>query len=218
MFVFGEIQDPNHETVNLVEDIVRSQLIELVWNHATPSGPLTHFSARFFRPAHSPTAGVPATSRPKTSSSSSDTTEAKSTVCEHTSHGKTSASMPKTVAETVAEALKSKRWRTVQMVCCVMYQAPPPTPHPVSRQTHGQGAKDHHQAPLGNIHHLLRSPPTIRSPVRRRRRRRRYRSTRSFNPALERSRRRDPTNDARRVPALFRLSTSEFHLSQRCVV
>ncbi|KAI6003591.1 transcription initiation factor IID, 18kD subunit-domain-containing protein [Pisolithus albus] len=30
MFVFGEIQDPNHETVNLVEDIVRSQLIELI--------------------------------------------------------------------------------------------------------------------------------------------------------------------------------------------
>lgn len=30
MFVFGEIQDPNPETVNLVEDIVRSQLIELV--------------------------------------------------------------------------------------------------------------------------------------------------------------------------------------------
>ena len=32
MFVFGEIQDPNHETVNLVEDIVRGQLIELVRN------------------------------------------------------------------------------------------------------------------------------------------------------------------------------------------
>ncbi|KAG9317703.1 TFIID-18kDa-domain-containing protein [Chiua virens] len=30
MFVFGEIQDPNHETVNLVEDIVRGQLIELI--------------------------------------------------------------------------------------------------------------------------------------------------------------------------------------------
>lgn len=30
MFVFGEVQDPNIETVNLVEDIVRSQLIELV--------------------------------------------------------------------------------------------------------------------------------------------------------------------------------------------
>jgi transcription initiation protein SPT3 len=30
MFVFGEVQDPNAETVNLVEDIVRSQVIELV--------------------------------------------------------------------------------------------------------------------------------------------------------------------------------------------
>jgi len=30
MFVFGEVQDPLPETVNLVEDIVRSQLIELV--------------------------------------------------------------------------------------------------------------------------------------------------------------------------------------------
>ncbi|KAH6914694.1 transcription initiation factor IID, 18kD subunit-domain-containing protein [Coprinopsis sp. MPI-PUGE-AT-0042] len=30
MFVFGEVQDPSIETVNLVEDIVRSQLIELI--------------------------------------------------------------------------------------------------------------------------------------------------------------------------------------------
>ncbi|EIW61170.1 TFIID-domain-containing protein [Trametes versicolor FP-101664 SS1] len=30
MFVFGEVQEPNGETVNLVEDIVRSQLIELI--------------------------------------------------------------------------------------------------------------------------------------------------------------------------------------------
>lgn len=30
MFVFGEVQDPLPETVNLVEDIVRSQIIELV--------------------------------------------------------------------------------------------------------------------------------------------------------------------------------------------
>lgn len=30
MFVFGEVQDPNMDTLNLVEDIVRSQLIELV--------------------------------------------------------------------------------------------------------------------------------------------------------------------------------------------
>jgi len=39
MFVFGEVQDPNQETVNLVEDIVRSQLIELVCL-LVPSGPL----------------------------------------------------------------------------------------------------------------------------------------------------------------------------------
>lgn len=30
MFVFGEVQDPNMETINLVEDIVRSQIIELI--------------------------------------------------------------------------------------------------------------------------------------------------------------------------------------------
>ena len=30
MFVFGEVQDPMSETVNLVEDIVKSQIIELV--------------------------------------------------------------------------------------------------------------------------------------------------------------------------------------------
>ncbi|OBZ70068.1 SAGA complex subunit spt3 [Grifola frondosa] len=30
MFVFGEVQDPNPETVNLVEDIIRSQIIELI--------------------------------------------------------------------------------------------------------------------------------------------------------------------------------------------
>lgn len=32
MFVFGEVQDPTIETVNLVEDIVRGQIIELVCN------------------------------------------------------------------------------------------------------------------------------------------------------------------------------------------
>ena len=30
MFVVGEVQEPMAETVNLVEDIVRSQIIELV--------------------------------------------------------------------------------------------------------------------------------------------------------------------------------------------
>jgi len=36
MFVFGEVQDPNMETLNLVEDIVRSQLIELVKLNSLP--------------------------------------------------------------------------------------------------------------------------------------------------------------------------------------
>lgn len=36
MFVFGEVQDPNPETVNLVEDIVRTQILELVCRR--PSG------------------------------------------------------------------------------------------------------------------------------------------------------------------------------------
>jgi transcription initiation protein SPT3 len=30
MFVFGEVQSPLIETINLVEDIVRSQVIEIV--------------------------------------------------------------------------------------------------------------------------------------------------------------------------------------------
>lgn len=30
MFVFGEVSDPLVETVNLVEDIVRSQVLEIV--------------------------------------------------------------------------------------------------------------------------------------------------------------------------------------------
>ena len=30
MFVFGEIQEPLTETVNLVENIIKSQLVELV--------------------------------------------------------------------------------------------------------------------------------------------------------------------------------------------
>lgn len=37
MFVFGEVQEPDVATVNLVEDIVRSQLIELVClSHPSP--------------------------------------------------------------------------------------------------------------------------------------------------------------------------------------
>lgn len=40
MFVFGEVQDPNNDTVNLIEDIVRSQLVELV---RAPLQPQTDF-------------------------------------------------------------------------------------------------------------------------------------------------------------------------------
>ena len=44
MFVFGEVQDPTTETVNLVEDIVRGQIIELVCANFTPwSSRDTHF-------------------------------------------------------------------------------------------------------------------------------------------------------------------------------
>jgi transcription initiation protein SPT3 len=40
MFVFGEVQDPTTETVNLVEDIVRGQIIELVRTPLHSLGPL----------------------------------------------------------------------------------------------------------------------------------------------------------------------------------
>jgi len=44
MFVFGEVQDPLPETVRLVEDIVRGQIIEIV----TRARLLTHLrSSRF---------------------------------------------------------------------------------------------------------------------------------------------------------------------------
>jgi hypothetical protein len=36
MFVFGEIQEPLTDTVNLVENIIRSQLVELVSPFASP--------------------------------------------------------------------------------------------------------------------------------------------------------------------------------------
>ncbi len=36
MFVFGEIQEPLTETVNLVENIIRSQLVELVRHPYVP--------------------------------------------------------------------------------------------------------------------------------------------------------------------------------------
>ena len=37
MFVFGEVQDPNPTAVNLVEDIVRSQVLEIVRSYISQS-------------------------------------------------------------------------------------------------------------------------------------------------------------------------------------
>jgi Transcription initiation factor IID, 18kD subunit len=55
MFVFGEVQDPTPETVNLVEDIVRSQIIELVCRAArkdlSPQLSIRHhLVGRLFKP------------------------------------------------------------------------------------------------------------------------------------------------------------------------
>ena len=108
MFVFGEIQDPNHETVNLVEDIVRGQLIELVRELSCHPPIRSRLPFRSSRPAHSPTVEAPDTSQPRTSFSSSDTTEVKSTVFVRTSHGRTSASTPRTVVAMAVEVLKLK--------------------------------------------------------------------------------------------------------------
>lgn len=77
MFVFGEVPEPNQETVNLVEDIVRSQIIELV------RGNVDSYSVREIK-GHCPRLCKPracqrdagsATSPRKTSYSSSDMTE-----------------------------------------------------------------------------------------------------------------------------------------------
>ncbi len=50
MFVFGEVQDPTSETVNLVEDIIRSQLIELV--RAVDSRARLHYNIITHSPRH----------------------------------------------------------------------------------------------------------------------------------------------------------------------
>lgn len=37
MFVFGEVQEPLPETVKLVEDVVRGQIIEIVRSNLSPA-------------------------------------------------------------------------------------------------------------------------------------------------------------------------------------
>lgn len=116
---------------------------------------LLTLALRSFRPAHSLIVEEPATSRPKTSSFSSDTTEAKSIGSVHTSRGKTSASTPRTMVAKVVQASKSKPWRTVPTVHARLCFRSFLTRVSVARQTDSQSAKDHHQAPLGNLDHLL---------------------------------------------------------------
>ena len=75
MFVFGEVQDPNPETISLVEDIVRSQIIELVRVlQAYHSRIHPDRKCRSSRRVRLLTAEEPVTSPPKTSSSSFATT------------------------------------------------------------------------------------------------------------------------------------------------
>jgi hypothetical protein len=52
MFVFGEIQEPLTETVNLVENIIKSQLVELVRLPAHPCIQLLTPRVRSFRLEH----------------------------------------------------------------------------------------------------------------------------------------------------------------------
>jgi hypothetical protein len=52
MFVFGEVQDPHSDTVNLVEDIVRSQIIELARNVIVRHSAVPHNLRRSYKLVH----------------------------------------------------------------------------------------------------------------------------------------------------------------------
>ena len=79
MFVFGEVQDPLPETVKLVEDIVRGQIIEIVRIYLVfhPNASLTTF-LRSPVLASSPTSDHPDSYLQKTLSFLFETTEARS--------------------------------------------------------------------------------------------------------------------------------------------
>lgn len=97
MFVFGEVQTPLPETVKLVEDIVRGQIIEIV----RPGSALIIYyrladkCLRSLGPASLPTF-VPLVSYPrKISFSSSGMTAVKSIGCELIFPGKMFANVPR---------------------------------------------------------------------------------------------------------------------------
>lgn len=77
MFVFGEVQDPNPTAVNLVEDIVRSQVLEIVCLPFTfDTTPLNYSShLRSFKLVSSPPNVEQGISHQKTSSLSFVTIE-----------------------------------------------------------------------------------------------------------------------------------------------
>lgn len=118
MFVFGEVPEPNQDTVNLVEDIVRGQIIELVRCLRAVSDVSLIFAlgVRLCRQrGWLPDAGN-ATSLRRTSYSSSDTTAGRSIASGRTSRGKTCGSMRRTVVVMLVPIWSRRVSRTARMV------------------------------------------------------------------------------------------------------
>jgi len=119
MFVFGEVQDPLPETVNLVEDIVRSQLIELVRTIIVQNftvGSLLSLACRFCKRALWLRVVVLATCPQRILYFSFVTTEEKSIDFEHICPGRMFENMQKTRAGTVVLEWKSRTWKMAQTV------------------------------------------------------------------------------------------------------
>jgi hypothetical protein len=105
MFVFGEVTEANPDTVCLVEDIVRSQIIELVSGFtAATIRVLIVWPHRLYKPVRLQASAASVSSLPRTLYFSSVTTELRSTVYARTSHGKTSANTPRNPTETSGPA------------------------------------------------------------------------------------------------------------------
>lgn len=106
MFVFGEIQEPLTETVNLVENIIRSQLVELVRLLVLPYiQPLTP-RFRLSRLVHWRTEGMRGIYLLKISSSLYGTTGPKLIDYGPTSRGRRLGSMPRIRMRTEEQELK----------------------------------------------------------------------------------------------------------------
>jgi hypothetical protein len=106
MFVFGEIQEPLTETVNLVENIIRSQLVELVRLLVHPCIQLLTPGFRLSRLVHWQTEGMRGIYLLRISYSLYGTTEPRLIDCGPTSRGRRLGSMLRTLMRT--EALESR--------------------------------------------------------------------------------------------------------------